>query len=206
MPTYQSRVRQASEDAARQAAEDRFNEERRIYSEECRRIIRVQLDADKRKRENQQRLQKEERAQNRVQRTQESRVLSPTSSHMIAKRKSGSSIGERIVKGEGQSGCAGAAGSAKSPRGVVRGRAPVRALCQADRTLPLFYRPQILSVRQMQGRKTEMRVSRWRQFSDPDCGAFRTGWSPHSSSKATGRSFRSIGFAEAARAFPRASL
>ncbi|KIM89857.1 hypothetical protein PILCRDRAFT_2133 [Piloderma croceum F 1598] len=44
--------------------------------------------------------------------------------------------------------------------------------------------------------------------SDPDCGAFRTGWSPYSSSKATGRSFRSIryiGFAEAARAFPRAS-
>ncbi|KIM75326.1 hypothetical protein PILCRDRAFT_13735 [Piloderma croceum F 1598] len=47
-----------------------------------------------------------------------------------------------------------------------------------------------------------MRVSRWRQSSDPDCGAFRTGWSPHSSSKATGRSFCSIGFAEAARAFP----
>ncbi|KIM83256.1 hypothetical protein PILCRDRAFT_7217 [Piloderma croceum F 1598] len=125
MLAYQSRVCceqeatcQAAKDAARQAAEDRFNEERRIYSEERRRMIGVQLDADKRERDNQQRLRKEERARNRVQRTQELRLLSPTSSRTIAKRKSGSSIGERIVKGEGQSGCAGTAGSAKSPGGV----------------------------------------------------------------------------------------
>ncbi|KIM88125.1 hypothetical protein PILCRDRAFT_3172 [Piloderma croceum F 1598] len=107
MPTYQSRVRreqeaarQAKQEAARQAAEDRFNEERRIYSEERRRMIGVQLDADKRERENQQRLRKEERARNRVQRTQELRLLSPTSSRAIAKQKSGSSIGESGSGGE----------------------------------------------------------------------------------------------------------
>jgi hypothetical protein len=107
MPTYQSRVRReqeaarrAEQEAARQAAEDRFNEERRIYSEERRRLIGVQLDADKRERDNQQRLRKEERARNRAQRTQESRLLSPTSSRAIAKRKSGSSIGESGSGGE----------------------------------------------------------------------------------------------------------
>ncbi|KIM79270.1 hypothetical protein PILCRDRAFT_10418, partial [Piloderma croceum F 1598] len=107
MPTYQSWVRReqeaarrAKQEAARQAAEDRFNEERHIYSEECRCMIGVQLDADKRERDNQQRLRKEERARNRVQRTQESRLLSPTSSRAIAKRKSGSSIGESGSGGE----------------------------------------------------------------------------------------------------------
>ncbi|KIM87687.1 hypothetical protein PILCRDRAFT_4101 [Piloderma croceum F 1598] len=103
MPTYQSRVRreqeaarQAAEDAACQAAEDRFNEERRIYSEERRRMIGVQLDADKRERENQHRGKDRERG--RAKRLRQSRRIRQISQRGRSSYRQAEHLCERCAK------------------------------------------------------------------------------------------------------------
>ncbi|KIM73833.1 hypothetical protein PILCRDRAFT_14899 [Piloderma croceum F 1598] len=101
MLTYWARIEheqeaawQAKQETAYQATEERFNEERRIASEERHCIIRRQLEVDKLEQEKQQQLWKQECNQACAQCTQESQLLSPTLSHMITKWKSRLSIGE----------------------------------------------------------------------------------------------------------------
>jgi hypothetical protein len=99
MPSFRARV-QCKQEARWRAEQERIEEANRAAAEEHRLYIERQQNAAKLEREKQQKLRKQETNWARAARANENRNLSPTSSRVVTKRKSGSSIGGSGSGGE----------------------------------------------------------------------------------------------------------
>ena len=132
MPTYRARV-QAEQEAVRRTAEEAAERERAAAERELaaeaerRESFRTQQDAAKLERERKSRVRKQEREVH----NKESKLLSPESSRAVAKRKSGSSLGESGSGGEIERKIAPKGTQGKGSR-KDKGKAPAKAPAQSQ--------------------------------------------------------------------------